>query len=95
MKNMKYFKSIAYLLLAIAVASCKQTTNIRNSINLIPDGKNSSPDYWCTWGAQNYAIDSFSIKNTLSLGGHSVTAGYLTEKMFLVKKVGPKHYQIS
>src|SRR5674476_145774 len=77
---MQYFKSIAYILLAIAIASCKQTTNIKNSINLIPDGQNSSPDYWCTWGVQNYAIDSFSIKHTLSLGGHSVTAGYLTEK---------------
>jgi len=77
---MPYLKSIAYLLLAIAVVSCKQTTHKKNSINLIPEAQNSSPDYWCTWGAQNYAIDSFSIKHTLSLGGHSVTAGYLTEK---------------
>lgn len=83
---MPYLKSIAYLLLAIAVASCNQTTHIKNSINLIPEGQNTSPDYWCTWGAQNYAVDSFSIKHTLSLGGHSVTAGYLTEKNLFGEK---------
>jgi hypothetical protein len=49
-------------------------------INLVPDQLNLSPDYWCTWGAQNYATDTLSVKHSLALGGHSVTAGYLTEE---------------
>ena len=77
---MHCIKSIAFLIFIIAATSCNQSTKKITSVNLVPNQPNSSPDYWCTWGAQNYVVDSFSIKHTLSLGGHSVTAGYLTEK---------------
>jgi hypothetical protein len=37
--------------------------------DLLPARTNPSPDYWCTWGAQNYASDTASLINSLSLGG--------------------------
>jgi hypothetical protein len=77
---MKYLKPIIFLLIIFGVTECRNTSNMKEVINLIPDVTNPSPDYWCTWGAQNYATDTTSVKHTLALGGHSVTAGYLTEK---------------
>lgn len=77
---MYLIRSVVYLLLSVLTLSCNQSTDQGEKINLVPDCKNSSPDYWCTWGAQNYATDTFSVKHTLALGGHSVTAGYLTEE---------------
>jgi len=49
-------------------------------VNLVPETMNTTPDYWCTWGAQNFAADTVSLLNSLALGGHSVTAGYVTEQ---------------
>jgi hypothetical protein len=69
-----------FFILVFCSCNKKSRSNPENVINLIPDEINSSPDYWCTWGAQNYATDSSSVKHTLALGGHSVTAGYLTEE---------------
>ena len=77
---MNYLKALTYLLLLCTAISCKQSSGVKKGINLVPDIENPSPDYWCTWGAQNYATDTLSVKHTLALGGHSVTAGYLTEK---------------
>ena len=77
---MYLIRSVASLLLSVLTLSCNQSTQHGKKINLVPDSKNSSPDYWCTWGAQNYSTDTFSVKHTLALGGHSVTAGYLTEE---------------
>ena len=74
------FRLITILSAVIISVSCKQVSDVNKDVNLIPDVQNSSPDYWCTWGAQNYATDTLSVKHTLALGGHSVTAGYLTEK---------------
>ena len=71
---------ITFLLIIFVCISCKQSSDLKTGINLVPDEKNTSPDYWCTWGAQNYATDTSSVKHTLALGGHSVTAGYLTEQ---------------
>ncbi len=70
---------ITFFSLIIIIISCKQPSDLKQDINLIPNVQNSSPDYWCTWGAQNYATDTLSVQHTLALGGHSVTAGYLTE----------------
>jgi len=48
--------------------------------NLIPSTPGATPSYWCTWGAQNYAVDSATIANsTFGIGGHSVIARNLTE----------------
>ena len=77
---MYLIRSVIYLLLSVLALSCNQRTSLDLKINLVPDRRNPSPDYWCTWGAQNYATDTFSVRHTLALGGHSVTAGYLTEK---------------
>jgi len=60
--------------------ACTQRPQVNEMVNLIPESVNLSPDYWCTWGAQNYAADTVSLFNSLSLGGHSVTAGYVTER---------------
>ena len=77
-------KRLQFLLLITITVFCscnnKSGSKLNDKINLIPEELNSSPDYWCTWGAQNYATDTFSVKHTLALGGHSVTAGYLTEQ---------------
>jgi hypothetical protein len=60
--------------------ACTQQQQDHENVNLVPDTVNLTPDYWCTWGAQNFAADTVSLFNTLSLGLHSVTASYLTEK---------------
>lgn len=77
---MKHPKSIICLLIFFTATACRNTSDVNEVIDLVPDIENSSPDYWCTWGAQNYATDTSSVKHTLALGGHSVTAGYLTER---------------
>ncbi len=77
---MYYCRLITFFSIVFIIISCKQPSVLKQDINLVPDSRNSSPDYWCTWGAQNYATDTLSVKHTLALGGHSVTAGYLTEK---------------
>jgi len=59
--------------------SCMQQSQENEPVNLVPETVNLTPDYWCTWGAQNYASDTLSLLNSLNLGGHSVTAGYVTE----------------
>ena len=68
------------LILIVLCFSCHRQEAIQGSLNLVPDTLNSTPDYWCTWGAQNYASDTAAVLNSLSLGPHSVTAGYLTEE---------------
>lgn len=75
-----HFSRLVTFCSLLVIISCKQSPEVKTDINLVPDVPNLSPDYWCTWGAQNYATDSISVKHTLALGGHSVTAGYLNEK---------------
>ncbi|MBL7112047.1 MAG: hypothetical protein ISS19_08915 [Bacteroidales bacterium] len=73
-------RNLFYWLLVLTSVSCMQSHQSRTDISLIPDKQNQSPDYWCTWGAQNYAIDTQSVLYSLSLGGHSLTAGNLNEE---------------
>lgn len=68
------------VLLCTTLFSFTQKEHTGTPLNLVPNTVNRSPDYWCTWGAQNYASDTVSLIHSLSLGGHSVTAGYLTEE---------------
>jgi hypothetical protein len=68
------------ILFCALLLSCAQKNQPDTEINLVPFTINESPDYWCTWGAQNYASDTAAVLNSLSLGPHSVTAGYLTEE---------------
>jgi hypothetical protein len=68
------------MLFCALLFSCAQKRQADTDVNLVPVTINQSPDYWCTWGAQNYASDTAAVLNSLSLGPHSVTAGYLTEE---------------
>lgn len=49
-------------------------------INLIPDGPGTTPSYWCTWSAQNFAVDTFTLNYVIGLGDHTLPADNLTEK---------------
>ncbi len=71
-------KLLSILSLIFINASCKPP--VPGDINLVPDQPNRSPDYWCKWDAQNYATDTLSVKHTLALSDHSVTAAYLSER---------------
>jgi hypothetical protein len=54
--------------------------SLRKVYNMIPDTC-CSPNYWCTWGCQNYAIDSATVaKSVYGIEGHSVLARNLTEE---------------
>jgi hypothetical protein len=76
-KMKKTTLSLACLLLLLC--ACSPEPGEQAAINLVPETINPTPDYWCTWGAQNFAADTSSLLNSLSLGGHSVTANYVTE----------------
>lgn len=51
-----------------------------SNFNLIPDQPGLTPNYWCTWSAQNFAVDSFSLSRSIGLGDHSVFSDNLTEE---------------
>ena len=46
-------------------------------VNLVPDAPGKTPNYWCTWGAQNDAVDKNSAASAMS---HSTLASNLTEE---------------
>jgi len=46
------------------------------AVNLVPATPGTAPSYWCTWGAQNFAIDKHAIESAMS---HSTMAANLTE----------------
>lgn len=68
------------LILLSFLISCGPDEGGQSGVDLIPDTVNPSPDYWCTWGAQNFAADTVSLLNSLSLGGHSITARHVNEE---------------
>jgi hypothetical protein len=51
-----------------------------SDLNFIPDSAGSTPSYWCTWSAQNYAVDTFTLNYVIGLGDHTVPADNLTEE---------------
>ncbi len=72
-------------LIFVLIFSCRpgERSGIQyTDLNLIPNNPGSTPGYYCTWGAQNYAIDSISVINSLDLGGHSIPAENLTQENF-------------
>ena len=70
-------KKIFYLVALLLLTACSTET----VVNLVPEEPSNNPSYWCTWGAQNYAIDSTTLKNaTWGLDGHSRQANNLTEQ---------------
>lgn len=55
---------------------------IKNSqTNFIPDSAGTTPSYWCTWSAQNFAVDTFTLKHVIGLGDHTVPSDNLTEEV--------------
>lgn len=54
---------------------------IANSqLNFIPDTAGITPSYWCTWSAQNFAVDTFTLNYVIGLGDHTVPSDNLTEE---------------
>jgi len=49
--------------------------------NFIPEAAGITPGYWCTWSAQNFAVDTFTLNHVIGLGDHTVPSDNLTEKI--------------
>ncbi len=47
----------------------------------IPGAAGITPGYWCTWLAQNFAVDTFTLNYVIGLGDHTVSSDNLTEKV--------------
>jgi len=63
-------------LMGLFAFSCQTET----PVNLVPETASVTPSYWCTWGAQNYATDSATLRNAVwGVNGHSAQANHLTE----------------
>jgi hypothetical protein len=52
----------------------------RSTTNLIPAEAGATPSYWCTWSAQNFAVDSQSLAHAIGLGDHRMLSDNLTQK---------------
>ena len=63
--------------LAGALATGLVSLRGKTRTNLVPDQPSTTPNYWCTWGAQNYAVDRATFQHLLS---HSTLASNLTER---------------
>lgn len=73
-------KIISALLFALVLLSCG-TEQEKKPINLVPDFASPTPSYWCTWGTQNYASDSTTLKNAIwGVNGHFNQANFLTQE---------------
>lgn len=82
-----------YIILAIGIAllaSCGNKTGLKTEIlerlaasdrNFIPDSAGVTPSYWCTWSAQNFAVDTFTLRYVIGLGDHTVPSDNLTEEV--------------
>jgi hypothetical protein len=65
-------------LVVLATLLCACRPGVRK--NLVPSAAGTTPGYWCTWGSQNFAVDTALTRSALSLeGGHSLLADNLTE----------------
>jgi hypothetical protein len=73
-------KKISSFLIAFLLLSCGNRQS-EKSINLIPETASLTPSYWCTWGTQNYASDSTTLKNAVwGVNGHFNQANLLTQE---------------
>ena len=50
-----------------------------SQISLIPDNAGSTPSYFCTWSAQNFAVDTITLNYMIGLGDHTMASDKLTE----------------
>lgn len=84
-----YKRYFAVLLSFIAFSFTAQAKNIKEVVaqrvaqsitNLIPSNAGTTPSYFCTWSAQNYAFDIETFRKMIGLGDHSLAADKLTEE---------------
>ena len=85
-------KQIASLPGYAAAPTQKDKPSLR-SINLIPDKPGKTPNYWCTWGAQNYASTDEAFEYCVELKGHFAIADTLTEKSLFHDPGWAKYFQ--
>ena len=91
------------LILLIGCYSCSKTNDInkiikerykQSSVNFIPDSAGVTPNYWCTWSAQNFAFDTLTMHYMIGLGDHSIAADNLSEKIVFGKSGWEKQIPI-
>lgn len=79
LKSAIFMKIISSFLFALLLLSCGNSQS-EKSINLIPETALQTSSYWCTWGTQNYASDSTTLKNAIwGVNGHYNQANHLTQ----------------
>ena len=70
--------ALSFLLLVASSAACQRVAEAQpDPTNLIPGLSSTAPNYWCTWGAQNYAVDAATAQDATD---HSRLAADLTEE---------------
>lgn len=62
-------------------------------VSLIPDQPAKTPNYWCTWGAQNYASTDAAFECCVELKGHFAIAETLTENTMFRDPGWAKYFQ--
>ncbi len=88
MKNLNLMQILILSIFFITNCTNKETDlwkilqeRINNSqINFIPDSAGVTPSYWCTWSAQNFAVDTFSLNYAIGLTDFTVPSDNLTEE---------------
>ncbi len=84
-----YFILYAFSLVALLNSCSKKGTDYKSIVleriekstqNFIPDIPGITPSYWCTWSAQNFAVDTFTLNYVIGLGDHTVPSDNLTQK---------------
>jgi hypothetical protein len=80
---------LVFVAALLGLASCVRASPVKSelarrlalsSLNLVPDIAGATPSYWCTWGAQNYAVDRASAEASIGMGNHRIFADNLTEE---------------
>ncbi len=78
MRKLRLYTAVLFLLLVASVATCLGSGEApRSPTSLIPEVSSTTPNYWCTWGAQNYAVDAATAQDAMN---HSRLAADLTEE---------------
>ena len=71
--------AIVCFLFSCQQQGAKEQTEILH--NLVTEGPGTTPSYWCTWAAQNYATDTATLRNAAwGVGGHTAQANNLTQE---------------
>jgi len=85
--------SVIILLVALPLSTIIAKECSSRPINLVPDKPAKTPNYWCTWGAQNYASTDAALEYCVELKGHFAIAETLTEKSMFHDPGWAKYFQ--